>query len=542
MGLTKHKCNPELLKQSLTEQLNQKSEEQLVAHLDECAACRRQLEAMAGGPKDWSTIEEALKEERFADTLHWSEISDSPKPVPADFAVDFLEPSPEPDSIGRLNEIEIQSVIGHGGNGIVLKGFQPELKRLVAVKVMAPTLAASAAARQRFSREAQATAAVVHPNVMPILTVHSDGQLPYLVMPFTDCESLQERLDKIGSLSVPDVLGIAHQVASGLAAAHAQGLVHRDVKPANILLEKKVNRVMLTDFGLARAADDASLTRTGLIAGTPSYMSPEQARGDSIDTRSDLFSLGSVMYAMATGRPPFRAETVYGILRRVTDETPRPVHEINSEIPMWLSALIAKFQHSSPEERISDSETAAELLQDCLAHVQQPTAFALPVGVRHMQTEASRQKLLQKAAPFLQLPYLLIGLLLTAVLVLTLRPESKSKPTAELADTRGADVLIPQPLDDSIPESPSSENEVTQDSESLDTNVGVATNETTRLSSDVTEAPSQVEKPKASVALGSTADLADTVDPLDWQDDVSSDLLFLEFETQRLNEQLEIPE
>jgi serine/threonine-protein kinase len=150
----------------------------------------------------------------------------------------------------------------------VLKGFQEELNRVVAVKVMAPHLASVVAARKRFAREARATAAIVHPNVMPILHVDSSGQLPYLVMPYVDCESLQDRLDREGSLTILDVLRISLQVARGLAAAHAQGLVHRDVKPANILLEPGIERVMLTDFGLARAVDDATLTRSGLIAGT----------------------------------------------------------------------------------------------------------------------------------------------------------------------------------------------------------------------------------------------------------------------------------
>ena len=123
------------------------------------------------------------------------------------------------------------------------------------------------------------------------------------------------------------------QIASGLAAAHRQGLVHRDVKPANILLENGVERVKLTDFGLARAADDASLTQSGVIAGTPAYMSPEQANGEQIDGRSDLFSLGSVLYEMCTGRPAFRAPTTVAVIRRVCDETPRPLREVNSDIP-----------------------------------------------------------------------------------------------------------------------------------------------------------------------------------------------------------------
>lgn len=204
--------------------------------------------------------------------------------------------------LGRLGDYEILEVIGRGGMGIVLKGFQSELNRYVAVKVLAPHLALSGAARRRFDREAQATAAVVNPHVMAIHAVAASAKLPYLVMPFVACESLQQRLNRQGPLDVKDVLRIGLQAASGLAAAHAQGLVHRDVKPANILLETNVDRVMLTDFGLARAVDDATLTRTGVIAGTPQYMSPEQANGDAVDHRSDLFSLGSVLYAMCTGR------------------------------------------------------------------------------------------------------------------------------------------------------------------------------------------------------------------------------------------------
>ncbi|MCY2963624.1 MAG: serine/threonine-protein kinase, partial [Planctomycetota bacterium] len=161
------------------------------------------------------------------------------------------------------------------------------------MKVLAPHLAVGGPARRRFAREAQAVAAILHPNVMPILSVHSNGKLPYLVMPFLACESLQQRIERHGPLDTVDVLRIGLQTAKGLAAAHIQGIVHRDVKPANILLERGVERVMLTDFGLARAVDDAQITRTGLIAGTPQYMSPEQIRGEALDARSDLFSLGS---------------------------------------------------------------------------------------------------------------------------------------------------------------------------------------------------------------------------------------------------------
>ncbi len=190
-----------------------------------------------------------------------------------------------------------------------LKGFEPALDRYVAIKLLAPHLATSGAARARFAREARAAAAVLHENVVAIHRVSEAKELPYLVMPYVAGDSLQKRLDEQGPMQLNEILRIGMQIAAGLAAAHAQGLVHRDIKPGNILLDKGVERVTITDFGLARAADDASLTRSGVIAGTPQYMSPEQARGEPLDGRSDLFSLGSVLYAMCVGRPPFRAQT-----------------------------------------------------------------------------------------------------------------------------------------------------------------------------------------------------------------------------------------
>src|SRR5262249_3149568 len=155
------------------------------------------------------------------------------------------------------------------------RAFDAKLHRVVAIKVLAPALATTAAARQRFIREARAAAAVTHENVIAIHAVEDAGPVPYLVMQFIDGPTLQARLDRTGPLPLAEVLRIGRQIAAGLAAAHAQGLVHRDVKPANILLENGVERVKLTDFGLARAVDDASVTQSGVIAGTPLYMSPE---------------------------------------------------------------------------------------------------------------------------------------------------------------------------------------------------------------------------------------------------------------------------
>ncbi len=279
-----------------------------------------------------------------------------------DAPLDFLQPSTKPGSLGRLGHYEVLEVLGRGGFGIVLKAFDEMLQRVVAVKVMAPQLAATSPARKRFLREARASAAIRHDNVVAIYDVE-EQPIPYLVMEFIAGETVQQRLDRTGPLDAPEVARIGRQIAEGLAAAHAMGLIHRDVKPSNILLESGADRVKITDFGLARAADDASLTQSGVIAGTPMYMAPEQALGEVIDHRADLFSLGSVLYVMCSGRPPFRASTTLAVLKRVAEDAPRPIREIIPEAPEWLCAIIAKLHAKKPEDRFTSAKEAANLLR-----------------------------------------------------------------------------------------------------------------------------------------------------------------------------------
>ena len=258
-------------------------------------------------------------------------------------------------------------MLGQGGSGIVLKAFDEELHRVVAIKVLLPQLAATSPPRKRFLREARCSAAVRHEHVVQIYAVE-DQPIPYLVMEYIAGENLQQKLDRVGPLEVPEVLRIGCEIARGLAAAHAAGLIHRDIKPANILLEDgAVPRVKLTDFGLARTADDASITQSGLIAGTPLYMAPEQARGQALDQRADLFSLGSVLYVMCSGRPPFRASTSLAVLNRVAEDTPRPIREIIPEVPDWLCAIIAKLHAKKPDERFASAHEVAELFACHLA-------------------------------------------------------------------------------------------------------------------------------------------------------------------------------
>src|SRR5262245_56446568 len=259
----------------------------------------RMAAAVAGAEGEAATLAEALDSNTGDETLQ------------------FLTPTDKPGVLGRLGHYDVLEVIGKGGMGIVLRALDEKLHRVVAIKVMAAQLATNGTARQRFTREAQAAAAVSHDHIVTIHAVEEAAGHPYLVMQFVSGMSLQERIDRSGPLMLAEIVRIGMQTASGLAAAHAQGLMHRDIKPANILLENGIERVRITDFGLARAAADASLSQSGVVAGTPQYMSPEQARGAAVDHRTDLFSLGSVLYAMCTGLPPFRASECMAVLKRV---------------------------------------------------------------------------------------------------------------------------------------------------------------------------------------------------------------------------------
>ncbi len=353
-----------------------------MAHVEYCDACQSKLEK--GSPMDipwWGEAKESWLESELPVANSNSTLSsvsvEIASEMPDDSRVEFetvmlsfLDAPSHPELLGRLGRYEVERVIGTGGMGIVLKAHDTELHRVVAIKILAAHLANSASARKRFAREAQAAAAVLHPNVIPIYNVESEGKLPYLVMQCVSGLSLQAKVDRCGMLPLTDTLRIAKQTASGLAAAHDQGLVHRDVKPANILLEENVDRVILSDFGLARAVDDASLTRTGVVAGTPHYMSPEQARGDAIDTRSDQFSLGSVMYFMLTGRPPFRATGAMGVLHRICNEEHRSIEQINENVPHEVVILIDRLLAKDPAKRFDTMHNVEIEIEGLLAALQ----------------------------------------------------------------------------------------------------------------------------------------------------------------------------
>lgn len=291
----------------------------------------------------------------------------------------YLSPSTRPNWLGRLAHYEIEAILGHGAFGVVAKAFDEKLHRVVAIKMLRPELATISPPRKRFIREARTAAAVTHENIVGIYAVEEDP-VPYLVMEFVPGQTLQARLNQKGPLEIPELLTIALQVARGLAAAHKAKLIHRDIKPANILLTcDPVDRTKISDFGLARAVDDASLTSSGVIAGTPLYMAPEQARGETLDNRADLFSLGSVMYQMVCGRPPFRAATTMAVLKRVCEDTPRPIKDLIPEAPEWLCAIISRLLKKNRDDRFQSADEVVEILERCQRELQTNGVVHFPV-------------------------------------------------------------------------------------------------------------------------------------------------------------------
>ena len=346
----------------------------------------------------------------------------------------YLQPATRPGWLGRLAHYEIEQTLGRGAFGIVVKAFDEKLHRVVAIKLMNPDLASTSPPRKRFLREARTAAAVRNEYIVGIHAVEEEP-LPYLVMEYVPGMTLQQQLDQDGPLELSEILRIGQQVASGLAAAHAANLIHRDIKPSNILLEGGVdNRAKISDFGLARAVDDASLTSSGLIAGTPMYMAPEQARGEVLDHRADLFSLGSVLYQMASGRPPFRALNTVAVLKRVCEDAPRPIEDVIPGTADWLCSIIMRLLEKTPADRFQTAKEVADLFARCQAELQLNGKVTCVPGSRIREnsdfpqpasplsntppntTEQASSRRSEKAA--LNLPSILYGIMLGMMVLL----------------------------------------------------------------------------------------------------------------------------
>jgi serine/threonine protein kinase len=261
---------------------------------------------------------------------------------------------------------ELESEVGRGGMGIVYCARDRRLKREIAIKVLPPELSFRADIRQRFLREAETAAQLNHPNIVPIYTVEEKDNLVYFVMAYIKGDNLGQRLQEHGPIAPVEVRRILHEVADALAYAHNRNVIHRDIKPDNIIIDEETGRAMVTDFGIARAltdSGDSRLTATGMAIGTPAYMSPEQSAGDSaIDGRSDLYSLGVVGYQMLCGQPPFVANNTPSMLVKHLSEKPIPVDERWPDLPQDLSRAVMMCLEKDPADRFPSAAAFAVAL------------------------------------------------------------------------------------------------------------------------------------------------------------------------------------
>jgi serine/threonine protein kinase len=342
---------PDTLEQFARGRLSASDQTTLHEHLAGCTVCSQAVEGLKVPP----TIPQE------SNGLQDTRVTHGP------FA--FLAPAMQPDELGRLGPYRILRVLGEGGMGMVFQAKDSTLERLVALKVMKPESSSNDVARKRFLQEARAAASLQHDHIVTIYHVGEDNGVPYLAMQFLLGESLESLLRRKGRLPVAEIIRFGREVAEGLAAAHTQGLIHRDIKPANIWLEELMSehasRVKILDFGLARVASEQSqhLTRPGAVMGTPGYMAPEQARGQGgVDPRCDLFSLGCVLYHMATGREPFRGDDIMATLMALALEEPTPIRELNPEFPAELAELVRRLMAKNPAERPESAAVVSKAL------------------------------------------------------------------------------------------------------------------------------------------------------------------------------------
>jgi WD40 repeat protein len=383
--------DPPVLAQLALGQLSGPVAEELERHLATCARCAATLRGLPAEDDLVRALRPPLRPEERprlhlaesvlpalkrlrpkGSTVTWNVTAgDEPAPdgMPAE-RLGFLSPRQGPGEIGRLGPFRVLGLLGSGGMGVVLRAEDTALKRAIALKVVRPGLVASPEARARFLHEAQALAALEHDHIVTVYQVGEDNGQPFLAMPLLRGETLQQRLDRTGGpLPVDTVLRLGREIATGLAVAHARGLIHRDVKPGNVWIEAGEaagrERVKILDFGLVQALSggEGPAHRPGHVLGTPAYMAPEQARGLAVDARADLFSLGCVLYRMATGRPPFDAADLCGLLVRLAVDEPPPPRRLNADVPAALDRLVGRLLSKNPEDRPASARVVVEALQ-----------------------------------------------------------------------------------------------------------------------------------------------------------------------------------
>lgn len=331
------------------EQLSQADDEALAAAIQQAKGLASLLDTQANGPDATAIVTDAKATDESADSSRLKN------------KLNFLAPAQQADELGRLGDYRVLKVLGVGGMGMVFKAEDIRLGRLVALKVMRPGVASKPQAKERFLREARATAAISHDHVVQIHQVGEDRGVPFIAMQYLAGQSLQTAFTRLKKLRPKDVARIGKEVALGLAAAHEKGLIHRDIKPDNIWIEAKTHRAKILDFGLARdLTTDEGLTQSGTILGTPRYMAPEQVTGGKVDHRADLFSLGSMLYHLASGKPAFAGANIAALLFSITQSAPQPLDQIAPQIDPSLADWIMRLLSKDPEHRPQSTEEVAK--------------------------------------------------------------------------------------------------------------------------------------------------------------------------------------
>ena len=250
----------------------------------------------------------------------------------------------------------VERPLGEGGFAIVFLVRDLALKRLLAVKVLSPDMITSKSVLERFRREAETVAQLSHPNIVPVHFIGQQDELFYLAMPCVDGGSIADRLANDGRLPVDDAVRVFREVAAALAHAHRRGVVHRDIKPANVLVDVESGRCLVTDFGIARSADSASLTATGMMLGTPAYLSPEQITGEPSDHRADIFALGVMAYEMLAGKVPFEGNTPTASMMRRLAGPPTPIGTVRPDLPAAVAEVVTRCLAAEPAERFQHAD------------------------------------------------------------------------------------------------------------------------------------------------------------------------------------------
>jgi len=370
-------CPPDEILARVAGGAGSEAEERAVgAHLDECTRCQKRFEAFLGPTEDLAALgrenEEAVRADLRA--LRKRRIPRPPtievgsRDVVIAGALRLGLPR-RPEYLASIGDYQVIAILGQGGMGVVLKAFDEKLERIVALKLIGPKLVHDEAARQRFLREARSAAKLKHPNVVAIHAVGTHATIPFIDMEYVEGSPLSVRIAEEGCLEPNRAAEIIRQVLSALGHAHEAGIIHRDIKPGNVLLESQTGAAKLSDFGLARGVGDAiHPTVEGTVLGTPCYMSPEQASAArQLDGRSDLFSAGVMMFEMLAGALPFPGHDSHEVLRRIREEATPEIGRINPSVPRALAAIVNRAMEKDPSRRYRSAAQFIQAIDECLA-------------------------------------------------------------------------------------------------------------------------------------------------------------------------------